>query len=128
MSIRYLRTVLSGVVLACTGCVAVPPPGPYGSYPVAPMAPPQPSAQNCRQFQQSVLINGQPQLTYGTTCQQPDGSWQIVNAPSVAAPPPAMVAAPYPAYPYSYYPGYYYGPPVSVGLGFGFGGRGGRRW
>lgn len=33
----------------------------------------------CRQFKQSVFIDGQAQTAYGTACQQSDGSWQIVN-------------------------------------------------
>lgn len=118
---------LAALVLACAGCVAVPPPAPPPVAVAAP-APQAPAPQNCREFQQTVTVGGQPQQGYGTTCQQPDGSWQIVSPPtaSPAPPPPAVVAAPYPypypAYPYPYYYGYpgYVGPPVSVGLGFRF--------
>ncbi len=35
--------------------------------------------QYCREYQQTVIINGQPQASYGTACRQPGGSWQIVN-------------------------------------------------
>jgi len=33
----------------------------------------------CRDFQQSVVINGQSQQVNSTACRQPDGSWQTVN-------------------------------------------------
>jgi hypothetical protein len=33
----------------------------------------------CREFQQQVSIDGKRQQAFGTACQQPDGSWQIVS-------------------------------------------------
>jgi len=33
--------------------------------------------QYCREFQQSVTIDGKRQDAYGTACRQPDGSWRI---------------------------------------------------
>jgi len=33
----------------------------------------------CREFQQSIIVGGQQQQGYGTACQQPDGSWKIVQ-------------------------------------------------
>jgi surface antigen len=33
----------------------------------------------CREFQQSITIGGQQQNGYGKACQQPDGSWKIVQ-------------------------------------------------
>lgn len=33
----------------------------------------------CREFQQTVSIGGRTEEAYGTACQQPDGSWQIVQ-------------------------------------------------
>ena len=38
-----------------------------------------PSGQYCREFQQTVTIDGQTERAYGTACRQPDGSWKIVN-------------------------------------------------
>jgi len=35
--------------------------------------------QYCREFQQTVTIGGRSEQGYGTACQQPDGSWRIVN-------------------------------------------------
>lgn len=52
------------------------------------------------------------------------------NVPQLQQQAAAYPAYAYPAYPYPYYPGYYgpgyYGPEVSVGFGFGGGGR--RHW
>lgn len=33
----------------------------------------------CREFQQEVTIGGQRELAYGTACQAPDGSWELVE-------------------------------------------------
>ena len=33
----------------------------------------------CREFQQSIIVGGQKQQAYGKACQQPDGSWKIVQ-------------------------------------------------
>ena len=33
----------------------------------------------CREFQQTINVGGQPQQGYGTACQQPDGTWKIVQ-------------------------------------------------
>lgn len=37
------------------------------------------SGKYCREFQQTVYIGGQEETAYGQACQQPDGSWQIVQ-------------------------------------------------
>jgi hypothetical protein len=33
----------------------------------------------CREFQQAVTVGGRTEQAYGTACQQPDGSWEIVS-------------------------------------------------
>lgn len=33
----------------------------------------------CREFQQTIKVGGKSQQAYGTACQQPDGTWQIVQ-------------------------------------------------
>ncbi len=33
--------------------------------------------QYCREYQQTVTIDGKQQKSHGTACRQPDGSWQI---------------------------------------------------
>jgi len=35
--------------------------------------------QDCREYQQTVLIGGEEQQAYGTACRQPDGTWKIVK-------------------------------------------------
>jgi surface antigen len=32
----------------------------------------------CREFQQTITVNGQVENAWGITCQEPDGSWRIV--------------------------------------------------
>lgn len=36
--------------------------------------------QDCREFEQTVTIDGRTEVAYGTACRQPDGSWKIVDA------------------------------------------------
>ena len=38
-----------------------------------------PAGNYCREFEQTVTIDGRPQQSHGTACQQPDGTWRIVN-------------------------------------------------
>jgi surface antigen len=33
----------------------------------------------CREYQQEIYVGGQKEAGYGTACQQPDGSWEIVK-------------------------------------------------
>src|ERR1700676_5296174 len=108
MAMKFLGVAIGGMMLACSGCVVHQP------VPVAVAAPAgeaasAPAAQNCREFQNTVIVGGVRQPAYGTTCQQPDGSWQIASPPAASAP-PAAAAAPYPyPYPYPAYPYPYYG-------------------
>ncbi len=37
------------------------------------------SGQPCREFQQTVTIDGRTERAYGTACRQSDGSWKIVS-------------------------------------------------
>jgi surface antigen len=39
----------------------------------------QPDGQYCREFEQTVTIEGRAEKAYGTACRQPDGAWQIVS-------------------------------------------------
>ena len=34
---------------------------------------------NCREFQQTIVVDGQVEEGYGTACRQADGSWSIVS-------------------------------------------------
>ena len=33
----------------------------------------------CREFKQTIVVDGRNEVGHGTACQQPDGSWEIVN-------------------------------------------------
>ena len=37
------------------------------------------SGAYCREFQQTISIDGKTERAYGTACQQPDGTWQITS-------------------------------------------------
>jgi len=37
------------------------------------------SGRYCREYQQTITVGGKQQSGYGTACQQPDGTWQIVK-------------------------------------------------
>jgi surface antigen len=37
------------------------------------------SGAYCREFQQTITIDGRTERAYGTACQMPDGTWQIRN-------------------------------------------------
>lgn len=52
--------------------------GHYGS--ITPTREGQSSAgRYCREYQQTIYVDGREQSAYGTACQQPDGSWEIVS-------------------------------------------------
>ncbi len=40
------------------------------------------SGRYCREYQQEVTIGGRTERAYGTACQQPDGSWEIISTDS----------------------------------------------
>jgi hypothetical protein len=127
MNARILTILSASLGLACVGCVLPPPPPP--AVMVSPTAPQTAQAPaTCREFQQTITVGGTAQEAYGTTCQQPDGSWKVVGAPQSAeqnppqSPPPQVAAVPaypppYYAYPYPYYyPAYGYPPTVYGGV------------
>jgi surface antigen len=37
------------------------------------------NGQYCREYQQTVVVDGKEQKAYGTACRQPDGSWKIAG-------------------------------------------------
>lgn len=39
----------------------------------------QAPGQFCREYQQTIMVAGQEQRSFGTACRQPDGSWKVVN-------------------------------------------------
>ena len=36
------------------------------------------NGQYCREYQQTITIDGQPHQAYGTACRQSDGSWKVI--------------------------------------------------
>lgn len=46
---------------------------------VLPGGPLQQPGQYCREYQSSSVVGGRQVYSYGTACQQPDGSWRIVQ-------------------------------------------------
>lgn len=62
---------------------AVPPPVVYAPAPIdaVPASAPYRTSDGryCREYQAQVMVGGVPQPSYGTACQQPDGSWRVVN-------------------------------------------------
>jgi len=61
------------------------PPPPYAAPPPYAQAPPYAASAapvagpQCREYQSTTMINGQPQQIVGTACPQPDGTWRIVK-------------------------------------------------
>ncbi len=37
------------------------------------------AGQYCREYQQTVVVGGQQQQSFGNACRQPDGSWKVMN-------------------------------------------------
>lgn len=73
------------------------------------------AGQTCREFQQTITVNGQAQQAFGTACRQPDGSWRLQAAP------PSMAGQPQPVVAYALPPAYYYRAPFYAPVFFGFG-------
>src|SRR5260370_2089259 len=90
--LRHFAIVIGGIMLTCSGCVvhqAVPVAMPANEMAPAGGSATGATAQNCREFQDTVIVGGGKQPAYGTTCQQPHGSWRITPSPSASAPPTA---------------------------------------
>lgn len=52
--------------------------GNYGSY--TPVRDGQTaSGRYCREYQQTIVVGGKTQSGYGTACQQPDGTWEVIR-------------------------------------------------
>ena len=37
------------------------------------------AGQYCREYRQTITVDGKTEEAYGTACRQPDGSWKVVN-------------------------------------------------
>src|SRR5499427_2011609 len=70
---RALETAPSGQAVAWNN----PDSGHSGT--VTPVRTYQSNGTYCREYQQTVTIDGKPERSYGTACRQPDGSWKITS-------------------------------------------------
>jgi hypothetical protein len=119
---------LAGAPAMLAGCTVVQPPPPMVA---VSSAAPTGGNQYCREYTITAIVDGKPQETVGTACQEPDGRWRIMDpgegqAGAGSAPPQqGYYYAPYPYYyaPYPYYYPDYYGPVIGLGFGFRFGGH-----
>lgn len=97
------RLGVLGLLSLLAGCAA-PWPGPSGGVPGAYPGGPG-SIAACSTVNEPVTIDGVPRLATATSCEQPDGSWRIVQqTPGLpnqvyALPPPASAPVPAPATP-----------------------------
>src|SRR5437588_717130 len=53
---------------------------------ISTVTPVQLATQNCREFTVPIKVGNEEKQAYGRACEQPDGSWQIVQ-PNGAQPP-----------------------------------------
>ena len=37
------------------------------------------SAEDCRNYEHEILVDGQKEVVKGTACRKPDGSWRVIN-------------------------------------------------
>ena len=103
-------------MLVLAGCAGPVPPSASDTA----LVPTQMTLQNCREFTAQVTVEGQPRQAVGQTCQQPDGTWQVIlNTPGLpqqvyTLPPQAIYLYPYPE-PYYWWDPWLYGPLFFVG-------------
>lgn len=87
---RYYRPHYAPrVIYAPPPVVYAPPPVIYAAPPVIYQQPVQAAptsdvyrasnGQYCREYQSTIRVGGQYQNSYGTACQDPDGTWRVAN-------------------------------------------------
>ncbi len=94
------------------------------------------SGEYCREYQQTVVINGNEQQAYGHACRQVDGNWKITSTAPVTKVQTVTRYVPVNSYrmgyPSTYYPGYYspayLWPSTSLSLSFGHYSGHGHHW
>jgi surface antigen len=69
---RALETAPAGQALPWSGSNATGTVTPSGYYQTA-------GGQYCREYSQTITIDGRTERGYGTACRQPNGTWQIVE-------------------------------------------------
>jgi hypothetical protein len=95
--VRPITPAIS-LALACVGCVAAPPPEPVTSEVTTKASPDNPA---CHRYTAQAVIDGKLQPIVGRACQQPDGTWTIVEGPPGK---PNQYTTVYVPPPYAYYP------------------------
>ncbi|MDH3661551.1 MAG: RT0821/Lpp0805 family surface protein [Alphaproteobacteria bacterium] len=50
--------------------------GHYGS--VTPLRTYKTASEDCREYEQHIVMDGRDEIGYGTACRQPDGRWKII--------------------------------------------------
>lgn len=106
--------VVAAAGLLCTACASEP----YADTAAVTAAPTQTAQTECRDFKVPVTVGGNQEEATGQACQQPDGSWRIIqDTPGL---PQQVYIVPQPVY---VYPDYYWAepwPPVFFGSSFIF--------
>ena len=75
---RSAQHTLESAPIGTTGKWENPDSGHYGT--ITPTRTyPTPSGRYCREFHQTISVGDSTEEAYGTACQQPDGSWQILQ-------------------------------------------------
>lgn len=136
MSQRVFSIIAAAAIVALSACETTDGNGPteditWNTPRAASSAPPPPVAgapeePQCREYQTTIIVGGQPQKAYGRACRQPDGTWKDETG-FRDTPHSADRKAPIEdSYPYGWYGyDYPYGPrrtPFSLGAGYGGGG------
>jgi hypothetical protein len=124
-----MRPRFTGLLLLLASCAAEPLPPAVStleSTPLSTVSAVPPVEGNCREYTVPVTVGGKEELAYGKACQQPDGTWQIAQAPTRAEGAPNVLQPTiiYPAYPSYYDPWWgppWWGPPFGFAGFFGFG-------
>ena len=104
--------LIAAFTLVCSGCLAAPEREPIVSQATMTTTPGNPA---CRDYTLQAIVEGKPQTIVGHACQQPDGTWRIVEGPP-GQPVTVYVPPPYPYYPY-YYDPWLWGPPIGFSVG-----------
>ncbi len=101
-----------GFVLICSGCVAAPAPVVTQLTMTTP-----PNSPACRDYTLQATVQGTPQTIVGHACQQPDGSWRVVEGVQGQAGQVVTTNAP-PPYAYDpYYDPWLWAPPLGLSVG-----------
>lgn len=105
--------LITGLALSFSGCVASPPPPVISQVVTAT----PPDNLLCRDYTAQATIQDKPQTIVGHACQQPDGTWRIVESLQGQAGQYDTVYVPPPDVYYSGYDPWLWEPPIEVSVG-----------